>query len=236
MTLTTIDDPESASRNDSGFAQIRRVILKTRRISVILRQLYYKNLYGGVTLKKTTITLLLLALALAFSVSCNDPASPAKEDDDPIDWPGMTNRDDVVKTVLLAYANPKEGESVSRYNGVLHSLFFFGLDPSDVGVGESPILTRAEDIAATEWIFEGTSLLELLIPETGTWDPYNEIEGEPCVDCWETTREYRIRAQFGDEDITYQSPAGRASVIIIVAPDETDSSKWVLRAMYDVVN
>jgi hypothetical protein len=224
------------ARNDSGFAQIRRVILKTRRISVILRQLYYKNLDGGVTLKRTTITLLLLALALAFSVSCNDPASPAKEEDEGIDWPGMTSKDDVVRTLLLTYENPKEGESVSRFTALLHSNYFFALDLSDVGVGEPAILTRAVDIAATEWIFENTSLLELIIAETGTWNPYNEIEGEPCENCWESTREYRIRVQFGDEDRTYQSPAGRAAVIIIVAPDEADSSKWVLRAMYDFMN
>ncbi len=222
------------ARSDSAFAQIRRVILKTRRISVILRPLYYKNPDEGETLKKTTITLLLLALALTLAVSCNDPASPAKEDDDPgIDWPGMTSQDDVVRTLLLTYENPKEGESASRFNALLHSSYFFGLDPSDVGVGGSPILTRAVDIAATEWIFENTSLLELIIGETGSWISYPEIEGQPCADCWETTREYRIRAQFGDEDTIFQSSAGRASVIIIVAPDEADSSKWVIRAIYD---
>jgi hypothetical protein len=223
-------------RNDSGFAQIRRVILKTRRISVILRRLYYKNLDGGVTLKRTTITLLLLALALAFSVSCNDPESPIDDDDPGIEWPGMTSRDDVVRTLLLTYANPKEGESVSKFNALLHSSYFFALNPSDVGVGGSPVLARAEDIAATEWIFESTSLLDLSVAETGTWNSYPEIDGEPCIDCWESTREYRIRAQFGDEDTTYQSPAGRASVIIIVARDEADSSKWVIRAMYDIMS
>ncbi len=195
-------------------------------------------------MKKTTITLLLFALALTFSVSCNDPAKPVVEDDDPIEdpiedpigWPAMTEKDDVIKTVLLAYEYPKEGESTSRFNVLLHSNYFFALEPRDVEPGESPVLTRAADIAATEWIFENTSLLELIIGETGSWNTYPEIEGEPCVDCWESTREYRIRAQFGDETTTFQSPAGRVAVIIIVAPDETDSSKWVLRAMYDIMS
>ena len=180
---------------------------------------------------------LVLITALIASPSCIfDPKEdPEVRPDFEIQWPGMTSRDDVIKTVLLAYKYPKEAESVSRYNGALHSLFFFGLDPSDVGVGELPILTRAIDVASTEWIFEKESLLELTIPETGTWNEYNEIEGEPCENCWESTRGYTIRFQIGDEDMTYQSPAGQASVIIIVAPDEDDSSKWVLRAMYDVV-
>ncbi len=187
-------------------------------------------------MKRTTITLLLLALALAFSVSCNDPESPIDDDDPGIEWPGMTEKDDVVKTVVLAYTYPKEGESVSRYNAALHSLFFFHLQPEDVDPGDPPFLTRAIDVSTTERMFEAESLLELIIAETGTWNPYNEIEGEPCVDCWESTREYRIRAQFGDEDTIFQSTAGRASVIIIVAPDEADSSKWVIRAMYDVIS
>ena len=187
-------------------------------------------------MKRTTITILLLSLALTLAVSCNDPASPAKEDDEGIDWPAMTSRDDVVETLLLTYANPKEGESASKYNALLHSQYFFGLDPRDVGAGDMPILTRAQDVASTEWIFENESLLELTIPESGTWNEYNELEGEPCVNCWESTRGYHIRVQFGNEDTTYQSPAGSAFVSIIVAPDENDSSKWVLRAMYDILS
>ena len=180
---------------------------------------------------------LVLITALIASPSCifdpkQDPEVPPINE---IQWPGMTNRDDVVTTILLAYANPKLGESVSRYNGVLHSLFFFGLDPADVGVGEPPILTRAIDIAATEWIFEVESTLVLTIPETGTWDPYPEIEGGACENCWESTRGYTIRLQIGDEETTYESSAGKASVIIIVSPDENDASKWVLRAMYDIM-
>ena len=146
----------------------------------------------------------------------------------------MTQRDDVIETILLAYEYPKEGESVSRYNGVLHSLFFFGLDPADVGVGEPPILTRALDVASTEWMFDVSSELVLTIPETGTWQSYPEIGGGPCENCWESTRGYTIRFQIGDESTTYESSAGRASVIIIVSPDEADPTKWVLRAMYDI--
>ena len=181
---------------------------------------------------------LVLITALIASPSCIfDP----KEEIDPppipvVEWPDMTNRDDVIKTILLAYEYPKEGESVSRYNGLLHSLFFFGLDPIDVGVGEPPILTRAEEIASTEWMFDVASELVLTIPETGTWNPYTEIEGGTCENCWESTRGYTIRFQIGDEEMTHVSSAGKASVIIIVAPDEADSSKWVLRAMYDVMN
>ena len=186
---------------------------------------------------KAALPLLLVSALIVTPACIFDP----KEEVTPppvvdVEWPDMTQKDDVVKTVQLAYDYPKEGESLSRYNALLHSKYFFGLDPGDVGVGGSPILTRAEEIYTTERIFELESLLDLNIAETGTWNSYPEIDGEPCVDCWESTREYRIRAQFGDEDTTYQSPAGRASVIIIIAPDEDDDTKWVLRAMYDTLS
>jgi hypothetical protein len=176
-------------------------------------------------------------MALAMAPSCifdpKEEVIPPPPID--VDWPDMTSRDDVVKTVVLAYKYPKYGESVSKYNAILHSEYFFKLAEGDVGVGESPIITRAQDIVVTEWIFDNQSMLELTIPETGTWDVFEEMDGEPCVNCWESTREYRIRVQFGDDETTYQSPAGSAFVTIIVSPDESDPGKWVLRAMYDIL-
>ena len=64
---------------------------------------------------------------------------------------------------------------------------------------------------------------------------YPELEGEPCENCYQTERQYFIRAQFGDEETIYQSPVGKAFLSVIVSPDENDETKWVLRAMYDLV-
>ena len=185
-------------------------------------------------MKKTTVIILLLAVAMMSVVSCgDDPATPVEED--PIVWPDMTSRDDVIKTVVLTYANRKIGEATSRYNALLHSQYFFGLAPEDVPPGNPPILTRAEDIAATEWLFSNeTTVLELTItPEVGSWYEYFELEGESCENCYGTERQYFIRAQFGNETTTFQSTPGRAFAVVIVAPDESDPTKWVLRAMYD---
>jgi hypothetical protein len=68
----------------------------------------------------------------------------------------------------------------------------------------------------------------------GTWYEYPEIEGEPCDNCWASQPSYFIRAQFNDEETIYLSPIDRAEVSIIIAPDEEDPTKWVLRAMYDL--
>jgi hypothetical protein len=178
--------------------------------------------------------MLLITAAIMLVVSCSDdPQSPIEKDDE-IPWPAMTDRDDVIKTVVLCYENPKDGSSDSKYNALLHSLYFFKFDESDVDPGGSPIFTRAEDIMSTEWLFTVTTILELTITETGAWHEYPEIEGEPCENCWETTRQYFVRAQFEGEGTIYHSSPERVFVTIIAAPDESDSSKWVLRAMFDL--
>ena len=185
-------------------------------------------------MQKRITAALLIALIFLFAASCKeDPASPQKETPD-IDWPSMTERDDVIRTVLLAYDNPRSAESMARYGDVLHSMYFFRLRATDVEPGGSPIITRAEDIQSTEWIFESHTMLLLEIPEAGAWDPAPEIEGEPCDNCWVTTRQYYVQAQFGDDTVIYQSAPDRAFVTVIAAPDEGDSSKWVIRAMFDL--
>jgi len=181
----------------------------------------------------------LLVTALLASPACifdpkEDPVIPV---DDPIVWPDMTNRDDVIKTIVLAYENRTDGESLSRYNALVHTGYFFGLAPGDVEPGDSPIMTRAEDIASTEFLFDTdlTAVLELTItPEEGSWYEYTELDGEPCENCFGTERQYFIRVQFEDETTIFQSPPGRAFAVVIVAPDENDPTKWVLRAMYDL--
>ncbi len=186
---------------------------------------------------KTALPLLLITALLASPACIFDPKEdPVIPVDDPIVWPDMTSKDDVIKTVVLAYENRSDGKALKNYNGLLHGEYLFKLAPGDYEDHESPIMTRAQDIASTEFLFntDETAVLDLEItPEVGSWDPYLEIEGEPCENCWRTERQYFVRAQFGDETKIYQSPIGRAFVIVIVSPDENDSTKWVLRAMYD---
>ncbi len=188
-------------------------------------------------MKKNRLIILLAAITLIFAASCgDDPTTPAK-DDDSIDWPGMMSRDDVIKTIVLAYMNPRDGESQSKYHALLHSQYYFMLHVNDIGFGESPIMSRSEDILSTEWIFAEQTMLELLITpeeEADSWYPYPDIGGAACENCWVTERAYYIRVQFGKETTIHQSPPGRASVAIIVAPNEDDTSKWVIRAMFDL--
>ena len=176
-------------------------------------------------------------MALALSVSCNDPESPIKEDDDGIDWPDMTSRDDVLETLVLTHNNPKNPESTSTYRALLHSQYFFALSPWDVPYFDSPIITKMEDIASAEWIFTNEKILELDInPMINEWYEYPELDGETCVNCWACQPTYFIMAQFSDEEMIHMSPPDGVEMSIVVAPDESDSSKWVIRAIYDLYN
>jgi hypothetical protein len=185
---------------------------------------------------KAALPLLLITVLLAPQSCIFDPQEdPDDRPVDPIDWPDMTERDDVIKMVILCYENPKNAGAVSRYNGLLESGYFFKFADGDVEPGDPTIMERVVDIKSTEGIFEFESMLELTItPEKGSWYEYLELEGEPCENCWSTERQYFIRAQFGDEETTYQSPVGRAYLTVIVSPDEDDASKWVLRAIFDL--
>jgi hypothetical protein len=180
---------------------------------------------------------LVLISAMLVSPSCI--FDPKQEKEPPpvvdVDWPDMTQRDDVIKMLVLTYANPKNPESIPNYRALLHSQYFFGLAPQDVPPGEPPIMTRSEDVTSTELIFEYEKILELTIdPMVATWYEYPELEGEVCENCWAAQPSYFIRAQFNDEETIYLSPVENAEVSIIVAPDESDPGKWVLRAMYDL--
>lgn len=180
---------------------------------------------------------LFLSLVLAAAAGCSDD-DPVEVKTTRLPWPDMIAKDDVITTLLLCYENPWTSESMTRYEAMLHSQYFFALDDQDVNPPDPGFLSRAEDIAATRAIFENQTLLELsLSPETGgTWETLPDLEGEPCENCWAGLRGYVIRAQFGGDETIYQSSPGAMSVTIVVAPDEIDPSKWAVRAMYDMSN
>ena len=181
---------------------------------------------------RARLFVLLLAAVVLVCAGCSKDDPVKVQVKDP--WPDMTSRDDVVSALLFCYSNPTQSKTMQRYEGLLHSQYYFVLSEDDVRPGEDPILSRAHDISVTQLIFENQTDLVLSIPEEGTWLERPDIDGGPCGNCWDTTRSYYIRAQFGAENTIYVSPPERAFVTIVVAPDESDPSKWVIRAMYDL--
>ena len=183
-------------------------------------------------LRRSTIIFALLA-ALAVLPSCLDEAVKPIKEAPPATWPEMTTEEEAVEALVLCYENPRLAEVMMRYEELLHSEYFFELAPDDVMVGQSEFILRAEDIVSTRWIFEHQTQLTLSFAGTGDWNDYPEINDSACVGCRETTRSYYIRVQFGVFGKTYSNRFEEVYATIIVAPDESDASKWVIRAIYD---
>lgn len=185
--------------------------------------------------RKTMIILAMLAVLPVFPSCFDEPVTPIKEPPPvEIPWPDMTSEGDVIKTIVLCYEYPKDSESLSKYSALLHSQYFFKLHEDDTMPSDSPLMMRSEDLASTEWLFRELTMLEFLIVEPGPWYELSEIEEEPCDGCYETMRQYFIRVQFGRDGTIFQCRPGSAFVTIVIAPDESDSSKWVIRAIYDL--
>ncbi|MCK4549078.1 MAG: hypothetical protein KAU49_02875 [Candidatus Krumholzibacteria bacterium] len=182
--------------------------------------------------RKTLIILVLLAVLPVLPSCLDETVKPVKEAP-PITWPDMSSEEDAIRTLVMCYGNPSLEGVMTIYEDLLHSEYIFRFAPEDVLPDDPPILTRAGDIVSTGWIFENQSELELDIFLAGAWNDYHKIDGATCEGCRETMRGYFIRVQFGKENTVYQCIPDRAFVTIIVAPDESDASKWVIRAIYD---
>ena len=171
---------------------------------------------------------------LAPVASCLDePVRPDKEKIETT-WPDMTERDELIEALMWCYDNPGRSDVMEKYEGLLHPDFFFMLAPADLIPEEPAYFTRAEDIEVTRALFEIQNELALEIVSSGEWYELQEIEGQPCADCWETTRFYYVMAQLGLDDTIYRSSWEDTDVMIVVAPDVSDPARWSIRAVYDL--
>ena len=78
-----------------------------------------------------------------------------------------------------------------------------------------------------------TSQLTLQInpyPDETAWTPVPELEGEPCDNCWTTTRGYEITAQAPGSDPLYAND----KVTIIIVPNPNDTSKYQILFVNDI--
>jgi len=174
---------------------------------------------------------LMMILVMAAAPSCIlDPEEKVEPPPPPEPYPARETREDCVTFLLRTYED-HDGTAGIKYEELLHPDYRFYLQPADVPPGESPFLTRSEDIDGTQnFLFDNPAELSLTLDGSG-WDSYPEIEGEPCIDCWSSTRKYNIRYQ---RELEGTILIGDDSVVIIVAPDPSAEGKYVIRAIYDI--
>lgn len=152
---------------------------------------------------KTTLKCLSILTIIAMLVGLAGCILNPKDDQVPPSKPkyvylDLTHKDDPIKNLVTAY----QEHNSAPIEKLLHSLYIWRNQDWDVANNHLPeSYSRTEEIAATTNIFlaadkrsEPTKYidkLELTI-EDGSWQQVSEFQGQPCDDCWETTREYFI--------------------------------------------
>jgi hypothetical protein len=183
-------------------------------------------------MKRNRITVTLASIAFVWLVAVSGCIlNPEKEFNPPpikeIDWKPLTEKENCIYNLKLAYDNYNSPEAGQKYEELLHSDYIWYMQE------DGEYFLRDEDVTATKRIFENAILLTLELHGT-TWDPVPELGGETCVDCWEASREYEIVAQFSSTGKRY---AGHDLVKFIVVPEGTDANKkYKIFLAYDINN
>jgi hypothetical protein len=118
-------------------------------------------------------------------------------------YPEATTQEIVIQNLVLSYKD----RDIGQFCKLLHEDYVWFNQPYDVTSHGLPAsYTRAQDSLHTGNMFLAAKKLhptqslwldrlELDIT-AGSWQQIAEFNGEPCSDCWETTREYALELVF----------------------------------------
>jgi hypothetical protein len=122
-------------------------------------------------------------------------------------YKSLTDKENIIYNLMQCYKEHNK----DRFIELLHEDYVWYNQ-----VGSSvEYLTRTQDIDQTNKMFDAAEgnypnpdlwidKLELSIVQQGMyWTPISDIEGVPCNDCWETTRDYYITAVVNGGNLTY---------------------------------
>jgi len=136
----------------------------------------------------------------------------------------LTAKENVIYNLVLAYKTA----NLDCYLELLHEEFTFHVQERDVvQYGLPEYWTREEDSVMTRNMFlaeksqhpdsnRNIDKLELTI-EDGSWQQASEFQGNPCDDCWETTREYFITVFMEGGNMTlYANDLARFTVVPVM--------------------
>lgn len=156
-----------------------------------------------------TAGLLILAFLLLPGCIFGPDEEKEQKKDDASTCEAAIEQEIVIKNLVYAY----NSRDIACLSENLHPDYTFLLQPKDSLPGGKDFYTRDEDIAITEKMFLAARglhpdpmmalrKLQLKI-YPGLWSEVAEVSGEPCEDCWQTTREYYLALAFVNDDRTY---------------------------------
>ncbi len=112
----------------------------------------------------------------------------------------LTAKENVISNLLIAYGTA----NIDCYTELLDSQYVWRNQDRDITMNHLPeFVSREDDIRMTTNIFLAAQKKEHAGPQgyidklelkinTGSWDTLTTFQGNPCEDCWETTRAYML--------------------------------------------
>lgn len=158
------------------------------------------------------------------------------------DFKPLTEKENVVYNLVLSY----ERKDITHYEELLHDDYVWYNQQRDVELGKEEKYLKDEDVRIVANIFNAANgqpkpgqkpidKLSLTIPVYDDPDRYwtsytDSIGGEPCEDCWQTTREYDMEVNIGDKTLL----AHDNIMFIIVPVHEEGVKKYKILFAYDL--
>jgi len=185
------------------------------------------------------LTRIILAAAIftsLFYIGCILDPKPDKNPPDvgpQKDFKPLTEKENIVYNLVLSY----EKTDITHYKELLHDKYVWhNQERFVVEEGGEDIYTKDKDINMVNNMFQaamgnpppGTKPIDkisLTIPVYDDPDKYwsaytDEIDGEPCDDCWQTTREYILDVIIGETTLHAND-----NITLIIAPVYVDGEK-----------
>jgi hypothetical protein len=136
---------------------------------------------------------------------------------------------------ILNYERACSERNIDRYaelfNVQCEFISMMGKPDFDADIFSGQMLRRADlqsDLESTRRFFAAVGGLRFEI-ETGTWVRLDSLNGDPCPDCWKTTRGCSYSATFG-EDGESQVMNGQGHIEFIISPVD---GKWKILRFID---
>ncbi len=191
---------------------------------------------------------IVLAAALLTSVFYIGCILDPKPDKNPPDlgpqkeFKPLTEKENVVYNLVLSY----ERTDITHYEELLHEDYIWKNQDRYVDEIGEEIFLREEDIRMVTNIFNAANgrprtgqspidKLSLTIPVYDDPDKYwsawtDTINGEPCEDCWQTTRPYELNVDIGQKTLH----ADDKIQLVIVPVIEGGVKKYKILRAYDL--
>ena len=190
-------------------------------------------------MKKRLLAAAVFSAALFLINGCIlNPETEKPPPPEPIDWPDLTEKEDVIETITLCYENyntatPNDLEV--HYRAILYDepgkQYVFYLQEGDYVPGEDNFLNFEQDVEGSLNIWKYSSDLVLELSDS-QWDEYTG--DEDCDNCFTTTRTYTISTSIDVGGEVRDLSGANMIVVFIVRPQHDDPTKWAISIDYDI--